>query len=382
MNIFTQVLSAIVSSTCGRLIPILSVSVWGLSLSVTFNSLAQVPPPVAVVQSDQSQVPLPQTELKVVGGLSTRLNYVEVEQTFWGKTLAERSAGKVTAQIKGFDELGIKGAELLRLMSQGVIEFGVVPLSYYQSVTPLLEAVDIAGLVTDTKLARDSVLALKPVFSHYLESAHQSKLLGISPYMPQVFFCNRAIRNLADLRGLTIRTASRMQAELIEALGAKSITLPFRDVLPALTDQSVACAIASSMAGYQAKWYRATTHLYLLPVGWNQELHAVNKKAWESLDSKVQDFLTPQIDQLIESLWMLSEKLTKTGNDCNGGSKECLNQLKGQMTLVQPTASDLASIKSIAVQKVLPLWISRCSDSCVADFNQTIGKLLNIVVKK
>ncbi len=52
------------------------------------------------------------------------------------------------------------------------------------------------------------------------------------------------------------------------------------------------------------------------------------------------------------------------------------------MTLVVPTAADLALVKRLATQKVLSAWAERCSDSCVADYNQTVGKLLKTNIKK
>lgn len=325
---------------------------------------------------------LPQTELKVVGGLSTRPSYSEVEQPFWNKVLPEHSADHVTAQIKGFDELGIKGPELLRLMSQGVIEFGVIPLSYYLSEAPILESVDIAGLATDSQLARDTATALLPVLSHYLSSTHQIKLLGLNPYQPQILFCNAEVRSIADLRGKTVRAVTRTQAELLEALGAKSVSLPFGEVLTALKNKSIICAVASAQAGFNAKWYSVTTHLFALPVGWNLEFHAVNQKTWDKFEPQLQEFLTLNIDSLVQSLWTFSDKLSKLGIACNVGSKECSTIPKGQMILVQPSSADLASVKRIATQKVLPLWAARCSESCVADYNQTVGKLLKVVVKK
>jgi len=325
---------------------------------------------------------LPKTELKVVGGLSTRLSYTDVEQPFWQTTLPERSADRVTAQIKGFDELGIKGPELLRLMSQGVIEFGVIPLSYYLSEVPLFEAVDIAGLSIDSQSALDTTNALMPVLSHYLDSTHQAKLLGTNPHQPQIFFCNAEVRSLTDLRGKTIRVVTRTQAELIEALGAKSVNLPFHDVLTALKNKSITCAVASAIAGFNAKWYSGSSFLYALPVGWNLEFHAVNKKVWDKFDPQLQQFLVTNIDLLVQSLWRYSDKLNQLGIDCNTGAKGCVNLPKGQMTLVLPTAADIASVKRLAVQKVLPQWAARCSESCVADYNQTVGKLLKVVVKK
>lgn len=326
--------------------------------------------------------PLPPTELSVVGGLSSRLTYIDVEKPFWTRTLPERSKSEVTAQIKGFDEMGLKGQELLRLMSQGVIEFGVLPLSYYAPTIPLFEAVDIAGLATDSKIARDAVNAFTPVLSHHFESVNQVKLLGISPYGAQIFFCQAEVRSLADLRGLTIRTITRTQAELVEALGAKSVSLPFREVFQSLEKKTIHCAIAGAQTGFNAKWHSVSSHLYALPVGWNLEVHAVNLKAWEKLPKPIQVFIESNIKELIDSLWSFSDKLTQRGIACNTGSKECVSVPRGHMTLVQPTQADLAFIKRIASQKVLTKWAERCTDACVADYNQTIGKLLKNSVKK
>lgn len=325
---------------------------------------------------------LPPTELNVVGGISNRLTYSEIEKPFWTETLSERSAGAVTAQIKGFDEMGLKGQELIRLMSQGVIEFGVLPLSYYAPETPLLEAVDIAGLMTDSKIAKETANTFSPVLSHFLSSTHQIKLLGTAPYGAQIFFCNAEIKGLSDLRGQVIRTITRTQAELVEALGAKSVNLPFGEVLNALEKKIITCAVAGAITGYSAKWYTVSTHLYALPIGWNQELHAVNQKAWDKLPLPIQGFIEANVEQLIQNLWLFSDKLTQRGIDCNTGNKECTSVPRGQMILVQPTASDLALVKRIASQKVLPTWADRCSDACVADFNQTIGKVLKISAKK
>lgn len=333
-----------------------------------------------IFASVAAQTP-PRVELNVVGGISTRPTYSEIEQPFWTKSLAERSDGAVTAKIKGFDEMGLKGQELLRLMREGVIEFGVVPLSYYAPDTPLFEALDIAGLALDAPFARSSVDALTPVLKHFF-ATQQVRLLGIAPYGAQYFFCNVPIRSHADLRGQSIRTITRTQAEFVEALGAKSVSMPFGEVLKALEDKTIGCAIGGAFTGYTAKWYTHSTHLYALPVGWNQEVHAVNQKAWDKLDTTTQTFLELNIEQLIQSLWDFSEKLTQRGVECLTGRKECLIMPRGSMTLVVPTASDMAAVRRIATQKVLPLWAERCSEACVADFNQTIGKLLKTTVVK
>ena len=96
----------------------------------------------------------PATKLKVVGGLSNLSLYNEFEKPFWLTTIPKASGGKVTADIKGFNEMGLKGPEMIRLMSQGVIEFGTSTLAYFAADNPINEAIDLAGLAPDVKTAR------------------------------------------------------------------------------------------------------------------------------------------------------------------------------------------------------------------------------------
>ena len=325
---------------------------------------------------------LPVTELKVLGGLSTRSNYKQVEQPFWLKTIPEHSAGQLTAEIKGFDEMGLKGSELLKLMKQGVIEFGVIPLIYPAGDSAIYEAVDLAGLATDAKTAKQISVSFSPVLAKHLSNTYQSKFLGISPFAPQVLFCNIPLRGLQDLKGKTVRTITRSQGELIEALGAKSISMPIAEVLPAFQKKTIACAVAGSMAGYTAKWYTVSTHLYALPLGWNQEIHAVNQKVWDQFNADVRALLEVNLAKLTERLWMFAEVENQKGYDCNTGAKSCPMAPKGNMILVKPTQADMATIKRLATQNVVSKWAARCSGACVSEFNQTIGKSLKITAKK
>jgi TRAP-type C4-dicarboxylate transport system substrate-binding protein len=325
---------------------------------------------------------LPVTELKVLGGLSTRSNYKQVEQPFWLKTIPEHSAGQLTAEIKGFDEMGLKGAELLKLMKQGVIEFGVIPLIYPAADAAVYEAVDLAGLATDAKTARQISTSYSPILAKHLSNTYQSKFLGVSSFAPQVLFCNTPLRGLQDLKGKTVRVITRSQTELLEALGAKSLSMPVAEVLQAFEKKTISCAVAGTMAGYTAKWYSVATHLYALPLGWNQEIHAVNQKVWDQLNPDVQALLEVNLAKLTERLWLFAESENQKGYDCNTGAKACPMAPKGKMTLVKPTQADLATIKRLAAQNVVQKWAERCTGACVNEFNQSVGKLLKITAKK
>jgi len=325
---------------------------------------------------------LPKTQLKVVGGLSNLTPYKDFEQPFWTKTIPEKSKGQVTAEIKGFNEMGLKGPELLRLMGQGVIDFGTATMSYFASDNPINEAIDLAGLSPDVKTARQVTDLFVPVYAKLYGGNNNVKILGLSPYPAQVLFCNAPIKGLADIKGKKVRTSSRTQAEFIEALGGTGVTLAFGEVVPALQNKVVDCAITGSLSGYSAKWYEVATHLYTLPINWNQQIHAVNQKAWDKLDPKVQVFLQENINQLMNQMWDAAVNQTQQGFDCNTGAAACPFPVKGKMVLVEPSEADRQLLKQLTAEVVVPKWAARCSAQCVADFNATIGKAMNITAKK
>lgn len=325
---------------------------------------------------------LPKTNLKVVGGLSNLTAYQDYEKPFWTKTIPEKSKGQVTAEIKGFNEMGLKGPELLRLMSQGVVEFGTATLSYFASDNPINEAIDLAGLAPDVKTAREVTDAFAPVLAKTYGDGSNVRLLGISTYPAQVLFCNAEMKGLADLKGKKVRTSSRTQAEFVEAFGGSSVTMAFGEVVPALQNKVVDCAITGSLSGYSAKWYEVSTHLLALPINWNQQIHAVNDKAWQKLDPKVQTFLQTNIDGLVNDIWTAAAKQTQQGYDCNTGAAACPFDVKGKMVLVTPTDADKALLKKVLQDQILPKWAARCSAECVASFNATVGKTLGVTAAK
>ncbi|MFN4168708.1 MAG: TRAP transporter substrate-binding protein [Pannonibacter phragmitetus] len=325
---------------------------------------------------------LPKTELHVVGGLSNLTAYQQFEQPFWEKTIPEKSGGQVTATIKGFNEMGVKGPELMRLMSQGAIEFGTATLSYFASDNPINEAIDLPGLAPDVATARKVTAAFQPVYEKFYGEGSRVKLLGISTYPAQVLFCNAEINSLKDLAGKKVRTSSRTQAEFVEAFGGASVTMAFGEVVPALQNKVVDCAITGSLSGYSAKWYEVSTHLLALPINWNQQIHAVNQGAWDKLDPKVQAFIQENMNTLMDDIWAAADEQTQQGFDCNTGADACTLEVKGKMTLVVPSDEDKALLAETLKTKILPQWAARCSDECVSDFNATIGKEMNLTAAK
>lgn len=315
---------------------------------------------------------LPSTELKVIGTWSNLSQFKNYEKPFWTETLAKDSNGAVTATAQGFNELGLKGNEVVRLMEQGVIDIGATVLGYLAADDAKNEAIDLAGLSPDVATARKVTEAYKPALAALYAKDYDIKLLGIWPYSAQVLFCNAPIAGLEDLAGKKVRTGNRTLAEFVGALGGTGVTLSFSEVVPALQKGVVDCAITGSLSGYSAKWHEVATHLYALPVGWSQVMLAASSKAWNRLDPKVQAFLETEIAGLEDRVWQAAAHESEQGIACNTGGT-CEFGKPASMTLVPVSDADRATLATVLKDVVVPKWAERCGKECAAEWAQTAG---------
>jgi TRAP-type C4-dicarboxylate transport system substrate-binding protein len=324
---------------------------------------------------------LPKTQLKVVGSISSLAPYKDFEVPFWTKHLAEKSKGAITAEIKGFNEMGLKGPEVLRLMSSGALEIGATVLAYLAADDPANEAVDIAGLITSVELSRKATEASKAMYQTLFQK-FGVKLLAAGTYPAQVLYCNAELKGLADVRGKKVRVAGRSQSELVEALGGTPVTMAFGEVVPAMQNKTVDCGITGTLSGNLAKWNEVSTHLLAIPLSWGQIAYAVNMKSWDKMDARVRKLIETEIKTMENGIWDAAAYHTEQGYACNGGRDDCKIGTKGKMRIVQASDADRAMLKKIVTEVMIPKWAARCSADCVKGFNDTIGKVVGVTAKK
>lgn len=319
----------------------------------------------------------PKTNLSVQGGWATAGIYQEIEVPFWTERLPSLTGGNVTASITSLNEKGLKGPEVFRLMRTGVIDFGTSALGYVAGDDPQNEGPDLAGIALDIETARKVSDAYKPVLSKLYEEKYGIKLLMIYPAEAQVFWCNGAIENLADLRGKKVRTGNRTVADFVEAAGGLTVTMPFGEVVTSLQLGVIDCAVTGTFSGNSAGWHEVTTHLYPLTVGWSPFMYAVNSQAWERLDPSIQTLLTDEFVKLEDEIWSAGDARTTEGLTCATGG-ECTFGKKGTMTLVPLAEEDAALRTKLVSEVVLPRFAERCGEACMGEWNETIGSLIGI----
>jgi len=324
---------------------------------------------------------LPRTQLKIVG-LQSHLNSFKTgEKPFWEETIPRASGGTVTAEITAQDLAGLKGPEILRLMKLGVIDFASGVIGYMAGDSPEFDGVDLAGVSPDIATTRKVVDAYLPVLQDIMKDKYGARLLMLFPSPPQVMWCTKPVKSVADLRGLKVRVFTASMADLIGGLGATTVTMPFGEVTPSLQRGVIDCAVTGTLSGNTNKMFEVTNTMYPLYSGWAIHFTAVSQQSWNRLDPKVQAFLAEQLVKFNDKLWATVAEEEQDGINCSIGQGACKFGFPGRMTLAPPSEKDLAAAKTVVETVVVPNWAKRCGATCAQRWQETVGKVVGISIK-
>ncbi|HSP00250.1 MAG TPA: TRAP transporter substrate-binding protein DctP [Thioalkalivibrio sp.] len=205
---------------------------------------------LAIASTQATAQDLEKATINYVGSWSSLSLYKNFESPFWQDHIPEASGGQITTEVTTFDQMGLGGGEVYRLMGRDVVEVASTVADYAVEDAPELEGLDMPMIARDVDTAREVAEAYRPVLAEaFKERYKDAHLLAVVPYPSQMVFCNAEIDGLSDLEGMKVRASGRTTAEFLEALGAEGITLNFSEVPGALQRGVIDCAVTGSLSG-------------------------------------------------------------------------------------------------------------------------------------
>jgi TRAP-type C4-dicarboxylate transport system substrate-binding protein len=314
----------------------------------------------------------PALHLRIVGGLGSLKVFTQHEKPFWETDLARLSGGRFTAEIAPFDRAGIRSQEALTLVQLGAVPFATVQVSGGIK-DPELSAPDLSGLNPDMATLRRSLAAFRPYLEEVMRKRYGIEVLAVYAYPAQVLFCNKPLASLKDVAGMRVRTSGPAQADLIEALGGRAVTIGFNDIVPYLQRDEIDCAITGTMSGNIIGLPDITTTLHPMAISWGLAMFAANGAAWNALPADLRELLRRELPRVEREVWDESEHDTADGIACNIGAPTCQGGKRGHMKAVPVSAADDRLRREIFASTVLPRWLQRCGPQCAATWNRTLA---------
>lgn len=317
----------------------------------------------ALARQSDALEPAPIT-LNVMGGLGGIRQYTAFEEPFWSKELSEISGGRVKATIHPFDRSGVQGQDMLQLIRLGVAPFGTAIVSMVAVDEPLLGAIDLPGLSPDVDALKKNLATLRPRMAELLRERYSMELLAVYAHSAQVVFCAKPFASIQDLWGRRVRTSSVAQSEMLSALGAVPVILPFADMPAALEKGVVDCAVTGSLGGFEIGLPRVTSHVHAMALGWGISIFGANVNAWQALPEHARATVSKGVADLEARIWASVERDTYVGLQCNAGEISCGRDTGRRLGIVPIQPSDEALRRQVLEKYVVTAWIDRCGSAC------------------
>jgi TRAP-type C4-dicarboxylate transport system substrate-binding protein len=329
--------------------------------------LAHIPPPAAVT----AQASKAEFKLKLMGINRTLDPWKLYEE--WARTVEKRSNGRVQFELTSLPELGLGGAETLRILRTGVVDVTETYGGYVAGELPLVEILELPGIFPDPQTAKKAILAWKPTEAKLLDQKANAVLLAMAVYPDQAFFSKKAVRKPADFKGLKTRVHSVALASLVAGLGGEPLTIAFAETYTALERGTLDAAISGTKPGFGLRWYEVSKYL-VGPISMRPHVAlAVNKNTWKRLPPDIQKIMKDEAETLVEA---------KSFEAIEGWNKEGIDKsVEKGMEHLPFSPETQAAIKETLRAKVVPDWVKRAGGPEAARlFNEIIAPLVGYKV--
>ena len=230
-----------------------------------------------------------------------------------------------------------KANEIKRAVQTDQAQIGEILISAYSNEDPIFGADSIPFLATSypdaAKLWKISRKAIEERFAK-----QGLRVLYSVPWPPQGIYSSKPLANLADMKGLKLRTYNPATSRIAELAGAQPVTIQAAELAQAMATGAVNANITSGATGYDSKAWEQVKYFYDAQAWLPRNIVFCNEKAFAALDKATQDGLVKAATDAEARGWKLSEEKTKW----------YLDQLtKNGMTVAPPSAAFAAELKKI-----------------------------------
>jgi TRAP-type C4-dicarboxylate transport system substrate-binding protein len=270
-----------------------------------------------------------------------------VTATEWAKEVEKRTNGQVKITVYAGGTLTAP-PQCYEGVVNGVSDIGMSCFAYTLGRFPLLEGLDLPlgypnGAVA-TRIATEMVGKYKP------EEVAGVHVLYVHAHGPGILASKKAVRTLADLKGLKIR-ATGLSQKIVIALGGTPVAMPQSDTYESLSKgvvDATLCPIETLKGWKQGEVISSVTDA--TAVGYTTAMFVVmNKAKWESLPAGIQKTITE-----VNAEWVSKHGQAWDQADVEG--REFVKGLQPAREMISLSAEEQQQWKK-AVEPVLAAYV-------------------------
>ncbi|MDR1741142.1 MAG: TRAP transporter substrate-binding protein DctP [Synergistaceae bacterium] len=192
------------------------------------------------------------------------------------------TGGEVELRVEYGGTLGYKGAEILGAVESGQLDIAEMVASNVAGDAPVLALRTLPMMLDDwDDVALFDSLA-RPYYEKVCEERGQ-KVLVVSPWPFGGLWANKEVKDVADMKGLKLRSYDRNGALFAQAVGAKGLNVPYAEAYTGLATGLIDSVITSSISVREGKFYEVCKYHMPIAFASASSITTINRAAWDSL---------------------------------------------------------------------------------------------------
>jgi TRAP-type C4-dicarboxylate transport system substrate-binding protein len=159
----------------------------------------------------------------------------------WAAKIEKESKGRIKVQVYPSMQLGGKATQMLEQVRDGVVDIVWTLPGFTPGVMPKLEIFELPFLHRSTKA---TVLSLQDyVDKHMKKEFEPYHVLLVHAHAGALFMTKDPINKVEDFQGMKLRSYSRTNAWILEALGSAALQLPLPELVPMFSKGTISGTI-------------------------------------------------------------------------------------------------------------------------------------------
>ncbi len=208
---------------------------------------------------------------------------------YMGRLIAERSGGRHQIRIFHSRQLG-EEKETIEQTRAGAIDINRINVALIGNFVPAINVLAMPFLFRSIEHLQKVLDG--PIGNEILNSFEPYGFVGLAFYdsgARSIYNSVRPVRSIADIKGLRLRVQqSQLMSDMIRALGAEPIELPYGQVLTGLATKLIDGAENNWPSFVTTDHYKYAGYYTLTEHSMSPEVLVMSRKAWESLSAEDQ----------------------------------------------------------------------------------------------
>ena len=232
-------------------------------------------------------------------------NFHVVNAKVFAKEVEEATDGAVKITIHSGGSMGFKGAEMLRVVRDGLVPIGEMLMNQQLGEAPIVGVEGLPYLVRNMDELKILHNHFRPLLDEAAKKFNQ-KVLYMVPWPVQYVYTKVPVNKLEDLKGIKVRTTDRTSTEIFNLVGMTAVQLPWGETVPALAAGTIDAVTTAASLGANAKFWEFLKYMYPTNHVWGSNMVTVNLDALNRLEPEHRKALVDVARRVELKFWEVS----------------------------------------------------------------------------